>query len=137
MGFWLFKEEPAHYSFADLERDRRTLWDGVTNALARKHLRAVREGDRVFFYHSGKERAVVGEMRAAADPRTDPANQDPQAVVVEVEPVRRLAHPVTLTRIKDQPKLAAWDLVRLPRLSGLPVSEEQWKCLEELSLTPE
>jgi predicted RNA-binding protein with PUA-like domain len=137
MAFWLFKEEPAHYSFADLERDRRTLWDGVTNALARQYLRAVRKGDRVFFYHSGKERAVVGEMRAAGDPRTDPANEGPKAVVVEVEAVRRLAHPVTLTRIKEEPKLAAWDLVRLPRLSVLPVSEEQWKCLEQLSLTSE
>jgi predicted RNA-binding protein with PUA-like domain len=137
MALWLFKEEPEHYNFADLERDRRTLWDGVTNALARKHLRAVRQGDRVLYYHTGKERAVVGEMRVVGDPRPDPAIADPGAVVVEVEAVRRLAHPVTLARIKDDPRLAEWDLVRLSRLSVVPVSAAQWKRVEELSSTAE
>src|SRR5947208_3161415 len=101
MALWLFKEEPDHYSFAALVREGRTLWDGVTNNLARKHLRAVRRGDRVFFYHTGKERAVVGEMRAVADARPDPSGDDPKAVVVEVKPVRALARPVSLERIKE------------------------------------
>jgi predicted RNA-binding protein with PUA-like domain len=133
MARWLFKEEPSHYSFAELERDGRTLWDGVSNALARQHLRQVRRGDRVFFYHTGKEKAIVGEMRVLSNPRTDPHADDPKAVLVEVEPVRSLTHPVTLARIKTDALLACWDLVRLPRLSVMPVTDEQWRRIEELS----
>ena len=132
-GGWLFKEEPEHYSFADLERDGTTLWDGVTNALARQNLRKVRRGDRLLFYHTGKEKAVVGEMRAVGDARPDPSGDDPKAVVVEVKAVRRWSAPVSLHRIKEDPDLAGWDLVRLPRLSVMPVSPEQWQRLEELS----
>lgn len=132
-GGWLFKEEPTHYSFADLEREGRTVWDGVTNALARKHLRQVRPGDRILFYHTGKEKAIVGEMRAVSGPRPDPNAADPQAVVVEVAPVRRWPHPVSLAQIKADPQLADWELVRLPRLSVVPVRPEQWRRLEELS----
>jgi predicted RNA-binding protein with PUA-like domain len=135
MALWLFKEEPGEYSFADLQRDRKTLWTGVRNALARRHLRQVRRGDRVFFYHTGKEKAVVGEMRAAADARPG-ADEGPQAVAVEVEVVRPLPRPVPLARIKDDPLLRGWDLVRLPRLSVLPVTEEQWQRVEELSRLP-
>jgi predicted RNA-binding protein with PUA-like domain len=133
MGRWLFKEEPTHYSFADLRRDGRTVWDGVSNALARQHLRQVRRGDRVFFYHTGKEKAVVGEMRVRSDPQADPDADDPKEVRVEVEAVRPLPHPVTLARIKGDPLLAGWDLVRLPRLSVMPVTDEQWRRIEELS----
>jgi predicted RNA-binding protein with PUA-like domain len=133
MARWLFKEEPTHYSFAELERDGRTVWDGVSNALARQHLRQVRRGDRVFFYHTGKEKAIVGVMRVASNPRTDPDADDPKAVLVEVEPVRSLPHPVTLARIKADALLAGWDLVRLPRLSVMPVTDEQWRRVEELS----
>jgi predicted RNA-binding protein with PUA-like domain len=136
MALWLFKEEPTHYSFADLQRERRTMWDGVSNALARKHLRQVRRGDRVFCYHTGKEKAIVGEMRVGSDPRTDPEADDPQEVLVEVEAVRLLPHPVSLARIKGDPLLAGWDLVRLPRLSVMPVTEEQWRRVEELSEEP-
>src|SRR5688572_4344382 len=95
MAYWLFKEEPDHYNFADLERERTTLWDGVSNNLARKHLREVRRGDRVWYYHTGKEKAVVGEMRVVGDPMPDPSAEDPRAVVVKVRAVRRLQHPVT------------------------------------------
>jgi predicted RNA-binding protein with PUA-like domain len=130
MAGWLFKEEPTHYSFAQLQRDGRTVWDGVSNPLARQHLRQVRRGDRVFFYHTGKEKAIVGLMRVVRDPQPD-AN-DPKAVLVEVKAVRALAHPVTLKRIKDDPLLASWDLVRLPRLSVMPVTDEQWQRVEEL-----
>jgi predicted RNA-binding protein with PUA-like domain len=129
---WLFKEEPDHYSYADLERDGGAVWDGVTNALARQHLRAVRKGDRVLYYHTGKEKAVVGEMRVVSDPEHG-AGGDPKAVSVRVEPVRRWAAPVTLARIKEDPQFAGWDLVRLPRLSVMPVTAAQWKRLEALS----
>jgi len=130
---WLFKEEPEHYSFDDLQRDGTARWDGVTNNLARQNLRQVRAGDRVLYYHTGKEKAVVGEMKVASDPTADPTGDDPKAVVVEVRPVRRLRQPVTLEQIKSDPQLAGWDLVRLPRLSVVPVSESQWRRVQELA----
>jgi len=130
---WLFKEEPDHYSFADLKRDGATVWDGVTNNLARLNLRQVRKGDRVLYYHTGKEKAVVGEMRAVSDATVDPNDPDPKSVVVRVEAVRALSHPVRLARIKGDPVLAGWDLIRLPRLSVMPVTAEQWRRIEELS----
>src|SRR3954447_1195578 len=113
MALWLFKEEPTHYSFADLERDGSAIWSGVSNNLARQNLRKVRRGDRVFYYHTGKEKAVVGEMRVIGDPKADPNDSDPKAVVVEVEAVRQLRHPVPLSRIKKDPLLQDWELVRL------------------------
>lgn len=133
MALWLFKEEPDHYSFADLRREGRTLWTGVSNALARKHLREVRRGDRVLYYHTGKEKAVVGQMRVVSNPQPDPEAEDDKGVAVEVEPVKLLAHPVPLARIKADPLLADWDLVRLPRLSVMAVTAEQWRRVEELS----
>src|SRR5215813_9701444 len=106
MAYWLFKEEPEHYSYSDLEREQRTLWDGVTNNLARMHLRQVRRGDRILFYHTGKEKAVVGEMRAVSDALPDSNSNDPKAVVVRVGAVRRLQYPLSLQRIKDDRLLA-------------------------------
>jgi predicted RNA-binding protein with PUA-like domain len=133
MARWLFKVEPDCYSFADLERDRSTLWDGVSNALARKHLRQVQPGDRIWFYHTGDEKAVVGLMEAVTGPQPDPNDDDDKAVVVEVKPVKRLKNPVTLARIKEDALLADWELVRLPRLSVMPVSDAQWRRIEELA----
>lgn len=133
MARWLFKEEPEHYSYEDLERDKRTIWDGVSNALARKYLRQIQVGDEVLYYHTGKEKAIVGEMRVVSVPRTEGNSSDPQAVVVEVEAVRRLRKAVPLARIKNDKALADWDLVRLPRLSVMPVTEEQWQRVQELS----
>jgi predicted RNA-binding protein with PUA-like domain len=132
MPRWLFKSEPDCYSFADLERDGATLWDGVTNALARKHLREVRPGDKIWYYHTGDEKAIVGLMEAVGGPQTDPKDDDPKSVVVEVKPVRKLKHPVTLARIKAEPQLANWALVRNSRLSVVPVSPEQWRQVEQL-----
>jgi predicted RNA-binding protein with PUA-like domain len=136
MGKWLFKEEPSHYSFADLERDGGAVWDGVANALALQHLRKVQPGDRVLYYHTGKEKAVVGEMEVVAGPATEPDAADEKQVVVTVRAVRRLQHPVPLSRIKGDPAFAGWELVRLPRLSVMPVTEGQWRRIEELSRTP-
>jgi predicted RNA-binding protein with PUA-like domain len=123
MALWLFKIEPSCYSFADLERDGQTTWDGVRNALALKHLRAVKPGDRVLLYYTGTEKAVVGEMTAvtAADG------------VVTVKPVRRWTKPVTLAAVKADPTLATWELVRLPRLSVMPVTAQQWQRVERLA----
>jgi len=132
MPLWLFKEEPDHYSFADLQRDGQTTWDGVTNAQARNYLRQVRPGDRAFFYHTGKEKAIVGEMTVIGEPRADSANDDPKSVVVEVRAVRALDRPVSLAEIKDVSAVAGWELVRLPRLSVMPVTEAQWQAVEEM-----
>src|SRR5262245_15619383 len=115
MAFWLFKQEPTCYSLADLERDGQTTWDGITNATALKNLRSAKKGDRVYFYHTGDEKAVVGVMEVASDPRPDPANE--KGVVVDVKFVRRLAAPVALAAIKGDKAFANWELVRISRLS--------------------
>lgn len=130
---WLFKEEPAHYSYADLERDGGAWWNGVENPQARKFLGQVQAGDRVLFYHTGKDKAIVGEMRVTDGPRPDPDSDDPKAVVVRVEPVRRWPRPVTLAAIKSDPWFSSWELVRQPRLSVMPVSPEQWKRLDGMT----
>jgi predicted RNA-binding protein with PUA-like domain len=109
----------------------------VSNNLARQNLRKVRAGDRIFYYHTGKEKAVVAEMRATSGPTADPGSDDPRAVAIEVRPVRRLHHPVSLARIKEDPELADWDLVRLPRLSVVPVTESQWRQVKALSRAKE
>lgn len=132
MALWLFKEEPGTYSFAALQKDGATTWSGVTNALAQKHLRAVKKGDRVFFYHTGDEKAVVGVMEATADPSPDPDDPAGKRVVVKVKPVRKLAKPVTLAAVKADPAFADWELVRLARLSVMPVPEELWKKVETM-----
>jgi predicted RNA-binding protein with PUA-like domain len=133
MAYWLFKEEPDHYNYSDLEREQETVWDGVTNNLARLHLRHVQSGDRILYYHTGKEKAIVGEMRAVTGAAPDPNSEDPKAVAVRVRPVRRLQRPVSLECVKNDPLLAGWDLVRLPRLTVMPVTQDQWQRVEELS----
>ena len=132
MANWLFKEEPETYSFADLERDTSTAWSGVTNALAQKHLRAVKKGDRVFFYATGKEKAVVGVMEVSAGPAPDPADTSGKCVAVTVKPVRRLAAPVTLAAIKADKAFAQWELVKQARLSVMPVPDELWARIERM-----
>ncbi|MBI1832435.1 MAG: EVE domain-containing protein [Planctomycetes bacterium] len=136
-GGWLFKEEPSCYNYADLERDGSTVWAGVKNALARQQLRGVRKGDRVLYYHTGTERAIVGEMRIAADPTHDPDSDDPKAIAVKVTAVRRGNPPVTLAQIKADPVFADWELLRISRLSVMPVSPEQWQRLEEICRSSE
>src|ERR1051325_6679496 len=97
---WLFKEEPSNYSFEEFTKDGRTVWSGVKNPVAQKHLRSVRKGDRIFYYHTGNQKAVVGIARAAGDSYPDPKDKTGKAVVVEVTPERALARPVTLKEIK-------------------------------------
>jgi predicted RNA-binding protein with PUA-like domain len=123
---WLFKTEPSAYSFAQLEADRRTVWDGVKNALALKHLSAVAKGDEVLFYHTGDEKAVVGIATVARGAYPDPKQKDARLLVVDLEAGRGLPRPVTLAEMRANPKLAGFDLLRLPRLSVMPVSAAQW-----------
>ncbi len=130
---WLFKSDPEHYSYQDLERDRKTVWDGISNNLALKHLRNVRNGDEVMIYHSGGERAVVGLAEVLSDPYPDPKKKEARLVVVDLTASGAAARPVTLDEIKEQRDLKDFDLVRLPRLSVMPVSEKQWKALLALA----
>lgn len=107
-----------------MERDGKTVWDGVANNLALKHLRSAKNGDLAFFYHTGDEKRIVGIMEVASDPYPDP--KDPSLVVVDVKPARRLAKPVELEAIKRDPLFASWELVRISRLSVMPVPSKIW-----------
>ena len=133
MANWLFKSDPDTYSFDDLHRDGKTVWDGVSNNVALKHLRGAAKGDRVLVYHTGKERAIVGTAEIASEPYADPKQSDPRLAVVDLKAGERLSRPVTLEEIRKQPGLKDFDLVRLPRLSVMPVSESQWKALLALA----
>jgi predicted RNA-binding protein with PUA-like domain len=124
---WLFKTEPSEYSFERLVREKKARWDGVTNALALSHLRKVRKGDEILIYHTGDVRAVVGIASAVGDAYPDPAHDDPKLAVVEIAPVRALPRPVTLAEIKGDAKFAGFELVRIGRLSVMPVPEPLWK----------
>ncbi|HEU4402320.1 MAG TPA: EVE domain-containing protein [Candidatus Polarisedimenticolia bacterium] len=130
---WLFKEEPTHYAYDDLTKDGRTAWSGVKNPLAQKHLRAVRRGDRVLYYHTGKEKAVVGIARAAGDAYPDPADRSGKRVAVDIVPVRRLPRPVTLAEIKADRRFASFPLVRISRLSVMPVGVKEWSAIEKMA----
>jgi predicted RNA-binding protein with PUA-like domain len=132
-GSWLFKTEPGTYSWSDLVRDRRTVWDGVKNALALRHLAAVEKGDEILVYHTGAEKAVVGMARAARGAYPDPKQGHPRLVVVDLVPVRALERPVTLAEMRADRALAGFDLLRLPRLSVMPVSAQQWDEIARLA----
>jgi predicted RNA-binding protein with PUA-like domain len=130
---WLFKEEPTNYSFDALARDEKTVWSGVKNPLAQKHLRSVKKGDAIFYYHTGDEKSVVGIARAMGDAYPDPADKTGKAAVVDVAPVKKLARPVTLAEIKADPAFKDFALVRISRLSVMPVTADQWRRIEKLS----
>ncbi len=132
MANWLLKTEPKEYSYDDLEKAGRDVWDGVRNPTALAHLRCMRQGDRAFIYHTGSEKAVVGLAEVVSEPYPDPAAGGPR-VVVDVSPLGRLPRPVTLAEIKARPEFAGWELVRLPRLSVMPVSPERWQRILELA----
>ena len=130
---WLFKEEPAHYSFDALVKDKKAVWSGVKNPLAQKHLRGVRKGDRIFYYHTGDERAVVGIAKALGHAYPDPKDKAGKQLVVDVAPVKRLARAVTLGEIKADPAFRDFALVRISRLSVMPVTDEEWGRIVEIS----
>jgi len=130
---WLVKEEPGSYSFAQLVEDGGTTWSGVRNPLAQKHLRSMRRGDRVLYYHTGQERAVVGTARVASEPKPDPGDPAGRRVAVEIVPVAPLPQPVPLSTLKAEPVFADHPLVRIGRLSVMPVSDREWKAVERLA----
>jgi predicted RNA-binding protein with PUA-like domain len=127
MSRWLFKEEPSSYNFAQLVKDKQTTWGGIANNAALKNLRQVKKGDEIFFYHTGKEKAVVGIMQAAADA------VDGDEVTVVVKPIRLLDNPVPLNIVKTDEALKDWQLARVPRLSIMPVTAKQWQRVLVLS----
>ena len=130
---FLVKTEPSSYSFADLQRDRRAVWDGVSNPVALKHLATIRKGDTVVVYHTGKEKQAVGLAVALSDAYPDPKLEDPKRPVVDLAPDRPLPEPVTLARVKADAVLKATELARLPRLSVMPFSEAQFQRLLRLA----
>lgn len=129
---WLFKTEPTNYSYADLERDGQTMWDGVTNNLALQYLRAVKAGDVALIYHTGDERQIVGIADVVRGGYVNPDGDDPKLAVCNIKVRKRLEKPVTLRQIKAEPKLKNWALVRNARLSVVPVSDEEWQIVLEL-----
>jgi len=135
MAQWLVKEEPEHYPYDQLERDRTTVWAGVRNPLAQKHLRAIRRGDRIFYYHTGKQKAVVATAKAASDAYPDPKDAEGRLFVVDITPDKKLPRPVTLAEIKADAAFAAFPLVRMSRLSVMPVTDAEWARVEKMSRT--
>jgi predicted RNA-binding protein with PUA-like domain len=133
MNYWILKTEPSSYSFDQLERDQKTVWDGVKNNLALKHLREMRPGDQVLIYHTGDERALVGRASVASAPYVDPRRKDPKLVVIDLAVGERLAKPVPLAAIKADRSLADLALVRMGRLSVVPATAAQWQRLLALS----
>ncbi|HEY9718005.1 MAG TPA: EVE domain-containing protein [Trichormus sp.] len=129
MAYWLFKTEPSCYSYEMLEHDKKTTWDGVTNALALKYLRQIRKGDQALIYHTGDVRAVVGIAEISSEPYVDPKLNDPKLVVVDLKPKRRLSTPVPLAEIKANKDFQDFILVKMGRLSIMPVTDHQWKLL--------
>jgi predicted RNA-binding protein with PUA-like domain len=128
-NYWILKTDADTYPFDQLARERRAVWDGVSNALALRHIRSMHKGDQVFIYHSGDEKALVGLARIVSDPYPDPKGDDPKLVVVDVEAGERLPRPVPLSAVKADPAFADLGLVRMSRLSVIPVPEDQWKRL--------
>ena len=131
MAYWLMKSEPNSYSWDDLVRDGGTMWDGVRNNAARLHLRAMKPGDQAFFYRSVQEPAIVGIMKVVGPGQPDGA--DGSWVKLPMEPVKALPQPVTLARIKAEPRLAKMELIRQSRLSVAPVRDEEWKLILEMA----
>lgn len=129
MTYWLMKTEPDDFGFDDLERVGREPWNGVRNATALRHMRQMRLGDLVFIYHTGNEKAIIGLAEVAAEAYPDPTEEDPRFVVVDVAVRQRLPRPVTLSEIKADPQFADWELVRISRLSVMPVSDQHWQAI--------
>lgn len=133
MARWLLKTEPSDYSYDELVKDGRTTWTGVTNPTAQMHMRSIKKGDDLLIYHTGDEKSVVALARATSSARLDPTAVNPKHVTFDLQPKRRLKRSVTLAQAKAEPTFATFDLVRLSRLSVMPVSDDQWALLMKLA----
>jgi predicted RNA-binding protein with PUA-like domain len=130
---WLFKEEPANYSYDAFAKDKEATWSGVKNPVAQKNLRSVKKGDRVFYYHTGDEKQIVGVAKAIGDAYPDPKDKTGKAHVVDIAPVKKLPRPVTLKEIKADAAFKDFALVRISRLSVMPVTDAEWTRIEKMA----
>lgn len=126
MHYWLLKQEPSTYNYDMLAKDKKTVWDGVHNNLALKHMRTMKKGDRAIFYHTGDEKAAIGILEITSNVYPNPKECDERFVVVDVKALSKLKRPVTLQEIKNDPKFKDWDLLRISRLSVMPVPKTLW-----------
>ncbi len=133
MAYWLVKSEPSTYSWDQLEKDKQTVWDGIRNYAARLHLRAMKNGDEVLFYHSNEGLEIVGIAKVSKEAYQDPSTTDDAWVAVDLKPFKKLKNSVGLALIKKEKRLANMALVRIGRLSVQPVTDEEWKVLMEMA----
>ncbi len=133
LAYWLFKSDPDEYSYDNLEKDGKTVWDGVTNNLALKHLRSVKKGDQALFYHTGSEKKIVAIADVISEPYPDPGAKNPKLVVVDLKPKHKLRKTISLEQLKATQEFAGFELIRLPRLSVMPVDEPTWRRILQLS----
>lgn len=127
MAYWLLKTEPLDYSYRDLEQRQRDVWDGVKNFVAQKNIKSMQPGDLAFIYHTGKEKAIIGVAEVVSSPYPDPGGE--KLMVMDVSPQYRMKRPVTLAEIKKDSFFSGWELVRLPRLSVMPVTRTHWEAV--------
>ena len=136
VSYWLTKQEPngpRGYNILQLQKDKKTVWDGVHNNLALKHIRNMKKGDLVFFYHTGEERQIVGIMSVISDPYPNPEEYNERFVVVNVKFKKLFKNPVTLDEMKEQKKFKSWELLRISRLSVMPVPVTIWNTILKIS----
>jgi len=135
MAYWLVKSEPSAYSWEQFQKEGQTFWNGVRNYAARNHLKAMKKGDEVFFYHSNEGLEIVGIAKVVKEAYQDPTTDDEAWVVVDLKPVKKLKTPVSLQQIKGEKRLKDMALLRLSRLSVQPVTDEEWKVVMDMSGT--
>ncbi len=136
VNYWLAKQEPSGprgYNFETLKKDKKTIWDGVHNNLALKHMREIKKGDLVLFYHTGDERQIVGIMEVISDPYPNPKEDNKRFIVFDVKYKKSLKRPITLDEIKKQKKFQNWELIRISRLSVMPVPQQIWDTIIDIS----
>lgn len=133
INYWLAKQEPTSYNFSSLKKEKKTVWDGVHNNLALKHISAMKKGDLILFYHSGDEKQIVGIMEVSSKPYPNPDEKNKRFLVVDVKFKKELKNPVTLAEIKKQKKFKNWELLRISRLSVMPVPKEIWNFIMKIS----
>jgi predicted RNA-binding protein with PUA-like domain len=136
MPKFLLKTEPSEYSFDDLLRNKKTVWSGVSAAPALKNIRSMKKGDRVFIYHTGNEKQIVGIAKIISNPYPDPKESDDRLVVIDIQAEQKLIHPVTLAVVKSNKDLTSMPLVRIGRLSVQPVTDKEWDIIISLSRNP-
>lgn len=133
MAYWLCKQEPSTYNINKLEKEKKTFWDGIHNNLALKHMRQMKKGDLAFFYHTGDEKQIVGIMEITSAPYPNPKEKDPRFVAMDVKFKKRLQRPIPLGEIKNNKAFKDWELLRISRLSVMPVSTQIWSEINKIS----